>query len=56
MPIVVEQDGATALRLRVRGRFVYPPTAAILHQLAELVVHGRETRVDHFAQPRFTWS
>jgi 8-oxo-dGTP pyrophosphatase MutT (NUDIX family) len=56
MPIIGEQDGAVTLRLRILGRYVHPPTAAILHQLGELVVHGRETRVDHFAQPRFTWS
>jgi len=56
MPILGEQDGAVTLRLRILGRYVHPPTAAILHQLGELVVHGRETRVDHFAQPRFTWS
>lgn len=55
MPIIGEQDGAVTLRLRILGRYVHPPTAAILHQLAEVVVHGRETRVDHFAQPRFTW-
>jgi 8-oxo-dGTP pyrophosphatase MutT (NUDIX family) len=55
MPIIGEQDGAVTLRLRILGRYVHPPTAAILHQLAELVVHGRETRVNHYAQPRFTW-
>jgi 8-oxo-dGTP pyrophosphatase MutT (NUDIX family) len=56
MPIISVQDGSQTLRLRILGRFIHPPTAAILHQLAELVVHGRETRVDHFAQPRFTWT
>lgn len=43
------------------GRFaslyttMYAPTAAILHQFMEVAVHGRDTRVAHFEQPRFAW-
>jgi 8-oxo-dGTP pyrophosphatase MutT (NUDIX family) len=34
---------------------IHAPTAAILFQLREVAVHGRETRVDHFEQPVFAW-
>ncbi len=43
-----------ALSLPPRG-LLYAPTAAILHQLAEVALHGRATRVAHFEQPRFAW-
>ena len=34
---------------------VHAPTAAILFQFREVALNGRETRVAHYAQPRFTW-
>ena len=43
------------LALSVLGTVIFAPTAAILHQFAELAVHGRTTRVDHYEQPRFAW-
>ena len=57
---VVLQPGAPggapvfALSLPPRGH-LYAPTAAVLHQFAEVAVHGRDTRVAHFEQPRFAW-
>jgi 8-oxo-dGTP pyrophosphatase MutT (NUDIX family) len=54
-PIVQESAGATTLRFRILGRLINPPTAAILHQLSEVAVHGRPTRVADFVQPEFTW-
>ncbi|MEE8523693.1 MAG: CoA pyrophosphatase [Thermoanaerobaculia bacterium] len=44
-----------ALYLEIVGGHLFPPTAAILHQFAELAVHGRRTAVDHLPQPAFTW-
>jgi 8-oxo-dGTP pyrophosphatase MutT (NUDIX family) len=35
---------------------VFAPTAALIYQLREVVVHGRNTRVNHFGEPRFAWS
>lgn len=35
---------------------VFAPTAALIYQLREVVIHGRPTRVDHFGEPRFAWS
>lgn len=34
---------------------LYAPTAAVLHQFAEVAVRGRDTRVAHFEQPYFAW-
>jgi hypothetical protein len=55
-PILGDAGGEATLRFRILGRLINPPTAAILHQLSELLAHGRATRVGHFAQPRFTWT
>ncbi len=43
------------LALHSLGELVFCPTAAILHQFAELAVHGRIIRVADFAEPRFAW-
>lgn len=37
------------------GDPIHAPTAAILHQFREIVLHERHTRVAHFEQPRFAW-
>jgi 8-oxo-dGTP pyrophosphatase MutT (NUDIX family) len=55
-PILQEHPEGPLLRLRLLGRLINPPTAAILHQFGELALHGRHTPVDHFLQPRFTWA
>ena len=54
MPILGAAAGEPTLRFRILGRLINPPTAAILYQLSKIVAHGRTTRVEHFAQPRFT--
>jgi NUDIX domain len=43
-----------ALSLPPHG-LLYAPTAALLHQFAEVAVRGKDTRVAHFEQPRFAW-
>ena len=42
-----------ALSLKSVGTWVFSPTAAIIHQFAELAVHGRRTAVADFKQPAF---
>ncbi len=45
-----------ALKLEtITSTYIFAPTAAILHQFAELAVHGRRTAVDHLPQPAFAW-
>jgi 8-oxo-dGTP pyrophosphatase MutT (NUDIX family) len=46
---------APMLALRIAGSLVFPPTAALLHQFAEVALLGRETRVAHLEQPSFAW-
>jgi 8-oxo-dGTP pyrophosphatase MutT (NUDIX family) len=35
---------------------IHAPTAAVLFQLREVALHGRDTRVAHYEQPVFAWS
>ncbi|MDT7596597.1 MAG: hypothetical protein QOJ06_2143 [Pseudonocardiales bacterium] len=37
--------------LPVNGEWLHAPTAAILHQFREIVLHRRMTRVAHLGQP-----
>jgi 8-oxo-dGTP pyrophosphatase MutT (NUDIX family) len=34
---------------------VYAPTAALIFQMREVLLHGRATRVDRYGEPRFAW-
>ena len=43
------------LRMPLGTAWVAAPTAAILYQFREWCLLGRDTRVAHFDQPRFTW-
>lgn len=51
----IPESDRPVLALSVLGTLIYAPTAAILHQLAEVALLGRDTRVDHYEQPRFAW-
>ncbi|GAB2662285.1 NUDIX hydrolase [Nocardia goodfellowii] len=44
-----------AIKLPLLGGHLHAPTAAILYQFREVVLHHRLTRVDHLEQPRFAW-
>jgi len=44
------------ISIPLMGTSIHAPTAAILYQLREVAVWGRNTRVDHFEQPVFAWS
>jgi 8-oxo-dGTP pyrophosphatase MutT (NUDIX family) len=43
------------LPLRDPETVVYAPTAALVYQMREVLLYGRETRVDGFGEPRFAW-
>lgn len=51
----IPQSDRPVLSLSILGTLIYAPTAAILHQFAEVAVLGRETRVDQYEQPLFAW-
>jgi hypothetical protein len=49
------EPGRPVLALSPPPGLLFAPTAAILHQFAEVALRGLDTRVDHFEQPRFAW-
>lgn len=51
----ISQSDRPVLALAVLGSLLYAPTAAVLHQFAEVAVLGRDTRVDFYEQPLFAW-
>ena len=56
-PVIVDEPGNPdrVVRLRLQNRYIHAPTAAVLHQFAEVCLEGRATRVAHLGQPRFAW-
>jgi 8-oxo-dGTP pyrophosphatase MutT (NUDIX family) len=53
--VTIPESDRPVIQLPILGSLIHAPTAAILYQLREVVVHGRSTRVDHFEQPRWAW-
>jgi mutator protein MutT len=51
----IPESDRPVLALSLLDTLIYAPTAAVLHQFAEVAVAGRETRVDHYEQPVFAW-
>jgi len=44
-----------SLPIPMLGTSIHAPTAAVLFQLREVAIHGRDTRVAHYEQPVFAW-
>ena len=53
--VAIPESERPVIQLPVLSTLVHAPTAAVLYQLREVVVHGRPTRVDHFEQPVWAW-
>jgi 8-oxo-dGTP pyrophosphatase MutT (NUDIX family) len=51
----IPQSDRPVLALSLPDGLLYAPTAAVLHQFAEVAVLGRPTRVAHYEQPLFAW-
>jgi mutator protein MutT len=51
----IPQSDRPLLALAILGTLIYAPTAAVLHQFAEVAITGRKTRVAHYEQPVFAW-
>jgi 8-oxo-dGTP pyrophosphatase MutT (NUDIX family) len=43
------------IQLPLMGSLIHAPTAAVVFQMREVVLHGRPTRVDHLEQPVWAW-
>lgn len=56
-PRFVEHEDVDApiLQMPIGDGYIHAPTAALLLQLREVALHGRDTRVAHYEQPRFAW-
>jgi len=54
--LAIPESDRPVLQLRISDEhLLHAPTAAVLYQFNELVVHGRVTRVDHYEQPPWAW-
>ncbi len=53
--LTIPESDAPVIRLPLFDGFLHAPTAAVLHQFREVVLHGRPTRVAHYEQPVFAW-
>jgi 8-oxo-dGTP pyrophosphatase MutT (NUDIX family) len=53
--ITIPESDRPVVQMPLLGGVVHAPTAAVLYQLREVVLHGRHTRVDHLEQPVFAW-
>ena len=51
----IPESDRPIIQMRVRGRYINAPTAAVLYQFREVGLHGRETRVAEYDQPVFAW-
>jgi mutator protein MutT len=51
----IPESDRPVIRLPLFDRWVHAPTAAVLYQFREVVLHGRATRVAHLEQPVFAW-
>lgn len=53
--VSIPESERPVIKMPVMGRVIHAPTGAILHQLGEILVHGRTTRVHEYEQPVFAW-
>ena len=51
----IPESDRPVISLPLAGTQIHAPTAAILFQLREVAMRGRDTRVAHFEQPVFAW-
>jgi len=49
--VSIPESDRPVIQLPILGRLIHAPTAAILYQMREVVLHGRPTRVHHLEQP-----
>ena len=53
--VTIPESDRPVIQLPMLSTLIHAPTAAVLYQLREVVVHGRPTRVAHFEQPVWAW-
>ena len=53
--VSIPESPRPVIQLPILGTLVHAPTAAVVFQAREVLVHGRPTRVAHFEQPVWAW-
>jgi 8-oxo-dGTP pyrophosphatase MutT (NUDIX family) len=53
--VAIPESERPVIQLPILSSLIHAPTAAVIYQMREVVVHGRPTRVDHFEQPVWAW-
>ena len=53
--VAIPESERLVIQLPILSSLIHAPTAAVIYQMREVVVHGRPTRVDHFEQPVWAW-
>jgi 8-oxo-dGTP pyrophosphatase MutT (NUDIX family) len=53
--LTIPESDRPVIQLPILSSLVHAPTAAVLYQAREVLLHGRSTRVDHFEQPVWAW-
>jgi mutator protein MutT len=53
--ITIPESDRPVIQLPILSSLIHAPTAAVVYQAREVVVHGRATRVAHFEQPVWAW-
>ena len=51
----IPESDRPVIQVPLLGNLIHAPTAAVLYQTREVLLHGRPTRVDHFEQPVWAW-
>jgi 8-oxo-dGTP pyrophosphatase MutT (NUDIX family) len=53
--ISIPESDRPMIQVPILGALVHAPTAAVVYQMREVVVHGRATRVHDLEQPVWAW-
>ncbi len=53
--ITIPESDRPVIQVPILGALVHAPTAAVVYQMREVVVHGRPTRVHDLEQPVWAW-
>jgi 8-oxo-dGTP pyrophosphatase MutT (NUDIX family) len=53
--VTIPESDRPVIQVPLLSSLIHAPTAAVLYQVREVVVHGRPTRVAHFEQPTWAW-
>ncbi|HXJ80840.1 MAG TPA: CoA pyrophosphatase [Candidatus Methylomirabilis sp.] len=53
--VSIAESDRPVIQLPLLGSLIHAPTAAVVYQMREVVLHGRSTRVDHLEQPVWAW-